>query len=207
MKIANLSGRLHLIREGRALDVAKASEGRLPADPADAYRHWPELVGWADRQPDEAFAAEFDQTCLQPPSPSPRQVFAVGTNYRGHANELGWPIPEVPMVFAKFPSSLAGPGARIEVTGPQVDWEVELVVVSAQGGTASPPNMRGRRSRDSLLAKIFQIAKSRSARHRPRSSASVSRFPVSHRSVRSWSRAMNSATPTMCDCAVGSTTR
>lgn len=138
MKIANVSGRLHLIREDGALDVAKASRGHLPADPAEAYHRWSELVEWADRQPDEAFTAEFDHAKLGPPSPSPSQVFALGTNYRGHAIELGWPIPDVPMVFTKFPSSLAGPGANVELTGPRVDWEVELVLVIGTGGHRIP---------------------------------------------------------------------
>ena len=38
------------------------------------------------------------------------------------------------MVFTKFPSSVTGPGAQVEITGPRVDWEVELVVVIGTGG-------------------------------------------------------------------------
>ena len=33
MKIANVSGRAHLVVDGRLVDVEKASGGRLPADP------------------------------------------------------------------------------------------------------------------------------------------------------------------------------
>jgi 2-keto-4-pentenoate hydratase/2-oxohepta-3-ene-1,7-dioic acid hydratase in catechol pathway len=38
------------------------------------------------------------------------------------------------MVFTKFPSSITGPAAQVEITGPRVDWEVELVVVIGTGG-------------------------------------------------------------------------
>ena len=33
------------------------------------------------------------------------------------------------MVFTKFPSCIVGPDSAIELSGPRVDWEVELVVV------------------------------------------------------------------------------
>lgn len=134
MKIANVSGRLHLVRNGRVLDVGKASGGRFPAEPGEAYARWPELTAWAARQPDESFTEVLDVAELGAPVPAPRQVFALGTNYRTHAAEVGWPVPETPMVFTKFPSSVTGPGARVEITGPQVDWEVELVVVIGTGG-------------------------------------------------------------------------
>ena len=33
MRIANLSGRAHLVVDGRLVDVGRVSGGRLPADP------------------------------------------------------------------------------------------------------------------------------------------------------------------------------
>jgi 2,4-didehydro-3-deoxy-L-rhamnonate hydrolase len=66
---------------------------------------------------------------LRNPVPRPRQVFAIGLNYRSHAEESGTAPPEVPIVFTKFPASLAGPYDDIEVIGDTTDWEVELVVV------------------------------------------------------------------------------
>jgi 2,4-diketo-3-deoxy-L-fuconate hydrolase len=61
--------------------------------------------------------------------PRPRQVFAIGLNYRSHAEESGMPVPDVPATFTKFPASLSGPFTDIEVDGDAVDWEVELVTV------------------------------------------------------------------------------
>lgn len=65
------------------------------------------------------------------PVPTPSKVICVGLNYRDHAAESGAAVPEVPLVFAKFPSSLIGPGAPIVLPeeSDQVDWEVELAVV------------------------------------------------------------------------------
>ncbi|MFJ9588044.1 fumarylacetoacetate hydrolase family protein [Streptomyces acidicola] len=134
MRIANIAGRIHLVREVGVLDIAKASDGRFPADPAGIYALWPALSEWAADQPDQAFSPAPDVAEFEAPSPQPRQVFTLGTNYRRHAVELGWPIPEVPMVFTKFPTSVAGPNARVGITGPRVDWEVELVVVIGTGG-------------------------------------------------------------------------
>ncbi|MGH3262455.1 MAG: fumarylacetoacetate hydrolase family protein [Trebonia sp.] len=134
MKFANLAGRLHVVRGTDVADVGMASEGRLPTDPAAAYARWSEVTRWAAALPDEAFTGTLDPGELAAPSPVPPQVFALGFNYRKHVTETGATIPEVPMVFAKFPSSVAGPGAEVEITGPRVDWEVELVVVIGEGG-------------------------------------------------------------------------
>jgi 2-keto-4-pentenoate hydratase/2-oxohepta-3-ene-1,7-dioic acid hydratase in catechol pathway len=57
-------------------------------------------------------------------------VFAIGLNYRSHAEESGMTVPGVPATFTKFPAALSGPFDDIEVTGAgTVDWEVELVAV------------------------------------------------------------------------------
>jgi 2-keto-4-pentenoate hydratase/2-oxohepta-3-ene-1,7-dioic acid hydratase in catechol pathway len=56
-------------------------------------------------------------------------VFAIGLNYRSHAEESGMALPAVPATFTKFPASLAGPFDDVELVGTNVDWEVELVAV------------------------------------------------------------------------------
>ncbi len=38
-------------------------------------------------------------------------------------------VPEVPATFTKYPASLTGPFADVELAGATVDWEVELVAV------------------------------------------------------------------------------
>ena len=128
MKLANLAGRLALVLDGGAVDVHTASDGRFGPDPASAYAAWDDLRAWAATV-DGATAQPFDEADLGAPSPEPRQVFAIGLNYAGHAAESGMELPAVPAVFTKFPASLGGPFAPIPLSGEMVDWEVELVVV------------------------------------------------------------------------------
>jgi 2-keto-4-pentenoate hydratase/2-oxohepta-3-ene-1,7-dioic acid hydratase in catechol pathway len=62
----------------------------------------------------------------------PPKVVAIGLNYLDHIRETGLAHPERPIVFAKFPSSVIGPGEPIVVDRAiceRADWEVELGVV------------------------------------------------------------------------------
>ena len=127
MKFANVSGRSALVVDGGAIDVHDASGGRFGPDPAAAYEQWAQLRSWAENATGDA--QPFDELALGAPSPAPRQVFAIGLNYASHAAESGMEIPAVPAVFTKFPASLGGPFAPVELAGEMVDWEVELVVV------------------------------------------------------------------------------
>ena len=58
---------------------------------------------------------ELDRLRLRAPIPRPRKIVAVGLNYRDHAVESGQPIPDEPILFAKFANSVIGPGDSIEV--------------------------------------------------------------------------------------------
>jgi 2-keto-4-pentenoate hydratase/2-oxohepta-3-ene-1,7-dioic acid hydratase in catechol pathway len=127
MKVANLAGRAALVLGDSTVDVADASDGRFGPDPLRLFDDWPAFVAWASTVTSGAAAlVESDLRC---PVPSPRQVFAIGLNYRSHAEESGMAVPSVPATFTKFPASLAGPFDEIEIVGGTVDWEVELVAV------------------------------------------------------------------------------
>ena len=69
---------------------------------------------------------------LLSPVPRPGKIVAIGRNYADHAAEEGAIPPPSPLVFAKFTSSVIGPGAEIQwdpdLTA-QVDYEAELAVV------------------------------------------------------------------------------
>ena len=84
---------------------------------------------------------------LTAPIPNPQKVVAIGQNYRDHCAEQGVEIPERPIIFAKFPTAIIGPGAPItwnpELTT-QVDYEAELGVVI------------GRRARNVSQADAFE---------------------------------------------------
>ncbi len=63
----------------------------------------------------------------------PTMIWCIGQNYRKHANELGMPIPEYPVVFAKGPNTTQNPGEPIWLPAgaqsTEIDYEAELVVV------------------------------------------------------------------------------
>jgi len=128
MRIANLSGRLTLITDIGAVDVERASNGLFSADPQAVYERWEEFLGWAPSAPTTG-AVTFRTADLGAPAPRPSQVFAIGLNYRDHAAEAGFALPDSPTVFTKFVSSFTGPEGDIVLAGPTVDWEIELVAV------------------------------------------------------------------------------
>jgi acylpyruvate hydrolase len=76
-----------------------------------------------------------------PPVVNPSKIICLGLNYRDHAEESGLGIPDFPVLFARFASSLIGHGAPIVLpkVSEQLDWEAELVVVLAKGGKAIAP--------------------------------------------------------------------
>ena len=65
------------------------------------------------------------------PIERPGKILCVGLNYRDHAEEQGAELPSAPLLFAKWPNTLIGPGEPI-VIPPVVtkcDYEAELGVV------------------------------------------------------------------------------
>lgn len=127
MKFANVSGRAALVLSDGIADLATVSDGRFAPDPMAAYERWPEVCDFAGGV--TSATAPLVEADLRNPIPMPRQVFAIGLNYRSHAEESGMAIPDVPATFTKFPASLAGPFAEVELVGDTNDWEVELVAV------------------------------------------------------------------------------
>jgi 2-keto-4-pentenoate hydratase/2-oxohepta-3-ene-1,7-dioic acid hydratase in catechol pathway len=55
----------------------------------------------------------------------------IGLNYHDHATEAGLPLPEEPIMFAKWTSSICGPNddTQMPFGASKLDWEVELGVV------------------------------------------------------------------------------
>jgi 2-keto-4-pentenoate hydratase/2-oxohepta-3-ene-1,7-dioic acid hydratase in catechol pathway len=65
------------------------------------------------------------------PIPRPGKIVCVGLNYRDHANESAMELPSAPLLFAKWPNGLVGPGEPILLPHQtaEVDYEAELGVV------------------------------------------------------------------------------
>lgn len=85
---------------------------------------------------------QFDpaKTLLRAPIPRPPKVICVGLNYRDHAEECGLKIPEVPTIFAKFPTAIIGPREPIVLprNSTRPDYEAEFAVVIGRGGRHIP---------------------------------------------------------------------
>ena len=129
VRLANADGRAVLVVGDSIADVEQASGGRFPSDPMAALAQWDAFAGWAAGVGAGAATGALDETRLGPPVPRPAKVFAIGLNYKSHAEEAGLPLPGQPMVFTKFPNCLVGPRADVRLSSDYVDWEVELVVV------------------------------------------------------------------------------
>jgi 2,4-didehydro-3-deoxy-L-rhamnonate hydrolase len=65
------------------------------------------------------------------PIPRPGKIVCVGLNYRDHAEEQGVDLPVAPLFFAKYTTSLIGPGDAILIPPvvTKCDYEAELGVV------------------------------------------------------------------------------
>jgi 2,4-didehydro-3-deoxy-L-rhamnonate hydrolase len=127
VKLANIDGRAALVLGDEIADIATLSDGLFGPDPMRLYDDWDGFTAFAATV--TSGTAPLDKATLANPVPRPRQVFAIGLNYRSHAEESGMVIPDVPATFTKFPTSLAGPFDDIEIHNGTIDWEVELVAV------------------------------------------------------------------------------
>lgn len=95
--------------------------------------------GWADQLANQP-RVELAEVELLPPIPDPRKIICVGLNYADHARETKAAIPEEPVIFNKFPTTLRAHGEAIVLprASSEVDYEAELVVVIGRPGRHIP---------------------------------------------------------------------
>lgn len=137
-RLGNLEGRAVLLQDEHYYDLKKVSHGRLPADPMEVLARHDEVHDLTDLLEEAQPEGRIDEVELGPPVPRPSKVFGIGLNYKAHAEETGRGLPEVPLVFTKYPSCLVGPTSTIELRGDHTDWEVELVAVIGVEGRDIP---------------------------------------------------------------------
>ena len=96
MRLAVVRNRLALVDERGAIDVAAVSGGKFSPDPQAIYEQWAQFRAWHDANSETIRAGEatrYGADELGAPVPQPRQVFAIGLNYRAHAAEAALPCP------------------------------------------------------------------------------------------------------------------
>ncbi len=93
----------------------------------------------AERQPG-GDVVPLEGVRLHAPIARPAKIIAIGLNYEDHAAETGREIPEKPIVFAKYPNTIIGPGEVICIPPitEQVDYEAELAVVIGRSAKNIP---------------------------------------------------------------------
>jgi 2-keto-4-pentenoate hydratase/2-oxohepta-3-ene-1,7-dioic acid hydratase in catechol pathway len=107
---------------------------------------------------------------------TPRQILAIGLNYRAHAIESELAIPEVPVVFAMYPSSITGPHDEIVIPREETrtDYEGEVAVVISRrayrvskedawayvGAVTALDDVSGRRAQLETPLRQFTLGKS-----------------------------------------------
>lgn len=99
------------------------------------------------------------------PIERPGKIVCVGLNYRDHAEEQGVELPKEPLLFAKWPNALIGPGEAIVIPPlvTKADYEAELgVVIGARVKGVSKENaleaVRGYLCANDVSARDLQFA-------------------------------------------------
>jgi 2-keto-4-pentenoate hydratase/2-oxohepta-3-ene-1,7-dioic acid hydratase in catechol pathway len=77
---------------------------------------------------------------LMVPIPRPPKILCIGLNYRSHAEETGMAIPDYPIVFTRYPTSLTAHDTPLlrPAASDVFDFEAELVVVIGTAGRHIP---------------------------------------------------------------------
>jgi 2,4-didehydro-3-deoxy-L-rhamnonate hydrolase len=140
--MVNASGRASLLVGDQVFDLEEISGGAVPPEPmAVIADHWDAALKLAEEGATSGGRPLADVQ-LGPPVPAPRAVFAIGLNYRRHAEESGMDLPQLPAVFTKFPTSVVGPFDDVVLPFGErsVDWEAELAFVVGRGGRRIRPD-------------------------------------------------------------------
>ena len=125
------------VRRAENIVDLSAAAPNLPGDwpaifAAGALR---EVANAAESAPGSALVPA-DGATLLPPIPKPPKILCIGLNYRSHAAEVGQPIPDYPVIFPRWPTSVVGHGTPIvcPASSTQFDYEAELLIVIGKGG-------------------------------------------------------------------------
>jgi len=125
--------RLGTVREDSVIDLAEASAGHLPSDMLTFLQQGETAMHLAREAAESAKPTHsLSQVRLLAPIPHPSKVVAIGQNYMDHCREQNVKPPTSPVIFAKFPTAIVGPGDAIRwdpALTRQVDYEAEMAVV------------------------------------------------------------------------------
>ena len=133
-KLGNVNGKAALIKNESYYELSDISNGALSNDPSQSIKSLDALSKLYTQIDDFEPSGTITNETLAEPITNSRNCFAVGLNYRNHAEESGMEIPPFPMIFTKHTSCINGPFDNIEMRSDIVDYEAELVVVIGKQG-------------------------------------------------------------------------
>ncbi len=139
-----------MLDDTNVADLNRGSGGRLPTTMIELLAQGDEAMAAARETLEAAQAAakggasasglivslEREDVRLEAPIARPGKVLAIGLNYRDHAEESGQALPKHPVVFAKVPTCITGPGMPVHRprVSSSVDWEAEMCFVIGRKG-------------------------------------------------------------------------
>ena len=133
-KLGNIDGRSALVRNNDYYDLETISDGEVSSIGIEAIQFEDLLSDLYSKLDSFEATGNIDDVTLSAPITSSINCFAVGLNYRNHAEESGMEIPAFPMIFTKHTSCIVGPFDNVEMRSDIVDYEAEMVVVIGKGG-------------------------------------------------------------------------
>ncbi|RZO27775.1 MAG: FAA hydrolase family protein [SAR86 cluster bacterium] len=132
-KLGSNSGRAIFIKDDKYYDVNTISNGDISSNSLKALSDTEKLSQLYINLNDYEPSGNLSDISLDPPI-IPINVFAVGLNYKKHAEESNLEIPPFPMIFTKHSTCISGPKSDICMKSDMVDYEAELVFVIGKGG-------------------------------------------------------------------------
>jgi 2-keto-4-pentenoate hydratase/2-oxohepta-3-ene-1,7-dioic acid hydratase in catechol pathway len=128
--------RLGGLVDDQVIDLVEASSGGLPADMRQFLELGESGLASARSLLQQAVptgrGVPASKIKIMAPILNPQKIIAIGQNYMDHCREQNVDPPRSPIIFAKFPTSVIGPGEAIRwdsTLTSQVDFEAELAVV------------------------------------------------------------------------------
>jgi 2-keto-4-pentenoate hydratase/2-oxohepta-3-ene-1,7-dioic acid hydratase in catechol pathway len=128
-------------RSGPNAGIAVSIDGRVtgwleheagyPGDMLSLLRSGPAALSAAHARLAAAPSVDLDTVTVLPPVVGSSKILCVGQNYRQHALEMGQAIPDYPLIFVRFQSTLVGHGGALvrPNASNELDYEAELAVI------------------------------------------------------------------------------
>lgn len=132
-KLGSINKKAVLISDNSYFDIETISNGEVSSNSIEALASSDKLSILSSKLNEFEPSGSLNDIDLDPPV-IPRNVFAVGLNYKKHAEEANLELPPFPMIFTKHSTCISGPKSDICMKSDMVDYEAELVFVIGKGG-------------------------------------------------------------------------